>query len=260
MLSFPIFQRLKVLGRGYFWPKSNKQKLLGYYRASNPRNTSFYFLEWLSGVMSVYEKEGKLFTKSLLDGEATELRPVAANCFIHLDKKGYTTEWVLTQNDEGQNVLVGPWMNTTETSTIGAWVPIVLGALALLLVVVGLVAGLVWLIQWFLRRGRSRNLSAMPARMSVWGYAIALTVMFLTIAISAQGFELGNVGGPSVLVFVTSILTVAFSTYAFGAMIRFNQRIPGKADRVFVWVLVGSALLVVGFMLVWGLVGVRTWA
>ncbi len=28
MLSFPIFQRLKVLGRGYFWPKSNCRKSL----------------------------------------------------------------------------------------------------------------------------------------------------------------------------------------------------------------------------------------
>lgn len=239
---------------------SDQEKLLGYYRASNPRNASFYFLEWLAGLMRVYENDGKLFTKSLLDGEASELRPVSANRFVRLDKKGYTTEMTLTQNDEGQKVLVAPWMNTTETSAIGAWLPIVLGALALLFVVIGLIAGLVWLIQWFLRRGKSRQLSAMPARMSLWGYSVALVVMFLTIAVSVQGFELGNLGAPSLMAFVASLLAAFFAVVALVSLVRFNQRIPGKADRVFLWVLVGSALLVVGFMLVWGLVGVRTWA
>lgn len=250
----------KRLPPAYKLADSDKQKLLGYYRASNPRNASFYFLEWLAGVMRVYEKEGKLFTKSLLDGEATQLRPVAANRFVRLDKKGYTTEMALTQNEEGQKVLVAPWINTTATSAIGAWLPIILGALALLLVVVGLVAGLVWLIQWFLRRRKGRQLSAMPARMSLWGYTIALVVMVLVIAVFAQGFELGNPGLPAITVLFASLFTSLFAIGAFISLVSSNRRIRGQADRIFLWVLVGSALLVVGFMLVWGLVGVRTWA
>ncbi len=239
---------------------SDKEKLLGYYRASNPRNASFYFIEWLTGVMRVFESDGNLFTTNLLGGEPTQLRSVAANRFIRLDKKGYTTELALTQNDEGQNVLVGPWMNTTETSAIGAWLPIILAGLALFFVAVGLVAGLVWLIQWFSRRGKARNLTAMPARMSLWGYAIALVSMVMVIAVSAQGFELGNLGAPSLMAFVASVLVAVFAIGAFVSLVRSNRRIPGRADRVFLWVLVISALLVVGYMLVWGLVGVRTWA
>ncbi len=239
---------------------SDRENLLGYYRASNPRNANFYFLEWLSGVMRVFEGEGNVFTTNLLGGEPTQLRPVTANRFIRLDKKGYTAELALTKNDEGKKVLVGPWMNTTETSAIGAWLPIILGGLTLLLVVVGLVAGLVWLTRYMVLQGKNKKMSAMPARMSFWGYSIALTIMVVTIAVSAQGFELGNPGLPAMLVFITSLLAALFAVGALVSLVRSNRRIPGQADRVFLWALVLSALLVVGYMLVWGLVGVQTWA
>lgn len=250
----------KRLPPAYKLTDSDKENLVGYYRASNPRNSSFYFLEWLGGVMQVYEYKGFLFMKNLIGGDAVQLQPVAANRFIRLDKKGYTPEFVVSQNDEGQKVLTGDWANTTETSAIGAWLPLALGMLALFLVVVGLVSGIIWLVRYFVLRRQGQKLSAMPARMGLWGYTISLTVMFLAISAGMNGFELGNIGVSSIIVFVTSILSVAFGAYAFGAMIRFNKRIPTKADRAFLWVMVLSALLVVGYMLVWGLVGVRTWA
>lgn len=250
----------KRLPPAYKLTDSDKGKLVGYYRASNPRNASFYFLEWLGGVTQVYEYKGFLFMKNLIGGDATQLQPLAANRFIRLDKKGYTPEFVVSQNDEGQKVLVGDWANTTETSAIGAWVFIILGGLSLLLVVIGLIAGLIWLIRYFVLRRKGQKMSAMPARMSIWGYAIALTVMFLAISAGMNGFELGNIGVFSIIVFATSVLSFAFGSYAFGALIRANKQIPVKADRAFLWALVLSALLVVGYMLVWGLVGVRTWA
>ncbi|TAE24434.1 MAG: class A beta-lactamase-related serine hydrolase [Cytophagales bacterium] len=238
---------------------ADKEKLLGYYRASNPRNEKTYFLEWLGGVMRVYEQDRKLFIKSLLGGEAEELRPMAPNRFVRLDKKGYTSELTLTQNDENDTVLIGPWMNTTATSALGAWLPIVLGVLALLMLAVTLVAGVVWLVQYVRGRHKARPVSVMPVRMSLWGYALSFAGMAAILASLADGFELGIVGLPTLTVLVASVLTALFALAAAVLLIRSGRRVRSGADRVFLWVLVGSALLVVGYMLVWGLVGLQTW-
>jgi CubicO group peptidase (beta-lactamase class C family) len=237
-----------------------EQNALGYYRASNPRNASFYFLEWLAGVTQVYKKDGKLYLKNLLGDEAMQLRPVAANRFVKLGKDGETTETVLTKNDQGEKVRMGPWVTTTETSTLGAWLPIVLGAWAVLMLATGLVAGLVWVILYWVRQRNGERVSAMPTRMMLWLYALSLVAMIMAVARWADGFELGLMGGPAITVMISSVLIVLFALTALVTLVRTNRRPKLLADRLFLWSLVLSALLVVGFMAVWGLIGVRTWA
>lgn len=244
----------------YTLSATEKDNLLGYYRVSNPRNASFYFLAWLGGIMRVYEADGRLFIKDLLMGDRMQLQPVAPNRFIRLDKKGYTSELTLAQNDDKQTVLIGPWMNTTATTALGAWLPIVLGGLALLLLLVSVVAGLVWLILYVVRRRRQERVSAMPARMTLWLYALSLVMMVLVIALWGDGFELGNPGLPSFVVMISSVLVAFFGLTALVTLARSHRRVSMRADRVFLWALTLSALLIVGYMLVWGLVGIRTWA
>jgi len=240
--------------------ETEKESLLGYYRNSNPRNGSLYFMEWLVGVSRIHGTNGKLSMNALLGGETPGIRPATANRFLRIDKKGYTPEFALTKNDDGEQVFVGPWTNTTKISALGALLPLALAFVALLLLVVAVIAGLVWLIQYFLRRRSQRPINAMTTRMSLWGYAFSILVMALLIVSMANGFELGVFSLPTLVITSTSVLATCFALAAMVSLIRSNRQITSRADRAFLWVLTLSALLVVGYMLVWGLVGMRTWA
>lgn len=242
--------------------KPEKESLLGFYRASNVRFEFSYWYEWLTNVAQIVEQDGTLMMKNLLGGEATPLRPVSANRFIELNKQGYITSWALVHNDEGQKVLTGSFLNMTETTALSAWLPIVLGVFALLMSVIGIVAGLIWLSRYSWLKRRSQQLSAMPVRMPLWGYSLALP-LFLGVAIvqvPANPFTVGVVGVTAVTIFVASILTVVFAIWAFINLIRYRRQIPGRYDRAFLWIGVCSALPVVGYMAVWGIIGLRLWA
>ena len=246
----------------YALTSAEKEALLGFYRASNNRNQVWYGLEWLGVVDRVFEREGTLLIQNLLGGEADTIRPVSAVQFMRQNKKGYTPNLILTRNDEGRKVLLGNFSNSTETSAIGAWLPILLAGFALLMVALSMLAGLIWLIRygWLKRQGRS--FSAMPVRMPLWGYSLSLLTFGGTVAlwISTDPFALGTVNTGSIIIFAASLLTAVFGIWAFINLIRYQRQIPNRADRSFLWIAVFSALLVIGFLAVWGFIGLRTWA
>ncbi|MVM29044.1 serine hydrolase [Spirosoma sp. HMF4905] len=247
----------------YTLTSAEKESLLGYYRASNVRIGLSYWFEWLASIYRVFERDGKLMMTNVLDGEAVPLQPVAANQFIRLEKKGYTPTWALVRNDEGQTVLTNNDFQTmTTTSFIGAWFPLILGGIVMLLAVVSSVAGLVWLIQYGLQKRKRQPISGMPVRMSLWGYSLSLLLFLTTIitGISTDPFTLGLVGAASITIFLTTLLAAVFAIWAFISLVRYQRQIPHRADRIFLWAAVCSALIVIGYMAIWGLVGLRMWA
>jgi CubicO group peptidase (beta-lactamase class C family) len=236
-----------------------KAKWTGYYRSAYPRASMTYFLEWLLGIVQVYERDGQLYTKGLLDGEETPLHHSKGNQFIHMHKEGYTNSYTFTENDEHETVMVTYFNNTRKTSAAGAWIPMVLGVLTLFFTLVGLLAGIVWIIRNFYLSSRGRKLSAFPARMSFWGYSISFVSMALIIITSFEGFSLGNPGGASYAVFVTSILIPIFSLLAIFFFVRDRQLISSRADKIFLYLCLGSAVIITTYLGVWGLIGLRTW-
>ena len=259
MIMKNVPQRLSA---AYRLSDAEKENLLGFYRVSNNRNEINYGVEWLPGVFQVFETDGKLLMKNILDSETMPLRPVSGNQFIRQNKKGYTPTWILTQNDEGQKVLVSNFANTTETSAIGAWLPIILGGFALLVAAMSLVAGFIWLIRYGRLKRTGKTISAMPVRMPLWGYTLSLLTFAVTLFswLSTDPFALGKMAFASVTVFVASVLTAVFAIWAFTNLIRYQRQIPNRTDRAFLWIAVCSALLTVGYLAVWGLVGLRLWA
>lgn len=246
----------------YTLSSTEKESLLGFYRASNVRVGLSYWLEWLADVYQISEQDGKFVMKNLLGGVATSIRPVSANQFIRPDKEGHTPAWALVRNDDRQLVLTNNNFQTiTTTSAVGAWLPIILAGIALLMAIAIAVAGIVWLIQYGLQKRQKQVVTAMPVRMPLWAYAISL-LLFLGAGaywISADPFVLGTVGAASTILFAASALTAVFGIWAFINLVRYQRRIPGRADRTFLWIAVCSALLVIGYMAVWGLIGLRLW-
>lgn len=241
-----------------------KQRWIGYYRPSNFRIAITGWFLQLTGLTHVSEKQGQLVLQDALGGELVPLLPIGPDRALRLDRRGYTTEVVLVNNDADEPVLVGAFgagmtANTaTKTSFWGAYLPMMLGGLSLLLVVLLLVMGVVWLIRavWLHRKGR--RLSGIPVRLALFVYACSYLLMVAGLAQSSD--PLGVVSPLSIAIFVASLLGPLAALGSLVGLIRNYTRLASKVDRIFMTVAVGSALLVVAYMAAWGLVGLRMWA
>ncbi len=239
--------------------EEDKAKWTGYYRSAYPRASMTYFLEWLLGIVQVYERDGQLYNKGLLGGEETPLHHSKGNQFMNLNKEGYTNTFTFTENDEHETVLITGFSNTRKTSAAGAWIPLALGAVTLFFTLLGLLSGIIWIIRHFYLRSHGRKLSAFSARMSFWGYSISFAAMAMIIITGFEGFSLGNPGGASYGVFVSSILILIFALLAIYLYARDRQQVKSRADRLYLYACLGSALIITTYLGAWGLIGLRTW-
>ncbi len=237
----------------------DKAKWIGYYRSTYPRAQMTYFLEWLLNIVRVYEKDGQLYSKNLLGGEANQLHPSGKSQFMNLSKDGYTNSVTFTENDDHETVMIAGFGNTRKTSAPGAWVPIVLGALALLITIAGLLVGIIWIIQFFYLKGKGKSLSAFPARLSFWGYSISFIAMAFLIVTNFTSFSLGAPGPSSYSVFVASLLIAIFTLVAIFFFVRDRHQISSLMGRIFLYLYLASALCITTYLWVWGLIGVRFW-
>lgn len=256
----PVPQRLAP---EYTLTKDQKENWLGYYRPSQFRLAITGWFLGLTELLHIDEENGQLVLHDGLSSEAIRLRPVSPHQVWRMDKRGYTPELTLVRNDEQQPVLVrsfgaGLMANTaTKTSALGAWMPIILGYSSLLLLALSVILGIIWLIRsiWLKRTGR--RLSAIPVRVGLFVYGLSYLV--LMICLSNGNDQLGVVSPLSITVFIVSVLGPLAALGALLSLTRSYSQIPRRADRFFLSVTVISALLTVGYMAVWGLVGMQTW-
>lgn len=239
--------------------KEEMEKFSGYYRSTYPRAQMTYFIEWPLSVTNVFEKEGKLYSQSLLGGDASELQYAGNGQFFELNKEGYTAKLTITTNDEKEQVLITSFGNTRKTSALGAWLPIVIGGIALFFTLLGLLAGLIWLIRYFYLKRKKRILSALSARLSFWGYCISFVSMLAVVVVNSQGFSLGNPGLGSYAVYVTSWWIAIFTISALYFFVRDRKRIPSTLDKIFLFLCMASACCLMAYLATWGLIGIRTW-
>ncbi|MBO0952920.1 serine hydrolase domain-containing protein [Fibrella forsythiae] len=243
--------------------ETQKQAWVGHYRPSNFRLAITGWFLGLTELLRIREEKGNLLMQDGVGSETVPLRPVGANQALRMDKRGYTAQVTLVQNEAGEPVVArsfgsGIVANTaTKTSAWRAWLPLILGHVSLLLLVVMVFMGFGWLIRGIRLRRRGRQLSALPLRVVLVVYAFSYLVMGLCLNMSND--TLGVVSPLSVLVFITSLLGPLAALGALLGLVRSYSRIPGRTDRLFLSVAVGSALLVVGYMAAWGLVGLRIW-
>jgi CubicO group peptidase (beta-lactamase class C family) len=252
-----------TLAPAYRLTQAEKEAWLGYYRPSQFRTAITGWFLGLTELVHIDEEDGQLVLHDGLGSEVIRLRPISPRVVWRMDKRGYTSALTLVRNDEQQPVLVrsfgaGLTANTaTKTSMLGAWMPIVLGHSALLLLELSFLLGFGWLVRsaWLTRRGR--RLSAMPVRLGLFVYALAYLVMVLLLNEGSN--QLGTVSTRSITVFTASLLGPLAALAALVGLLIQYKRIQGRADRIFLSVAVVSALAVVSYMAVWGLVGLQTW-
>lgn len=237
-----------------------KNEILGYYRANIPRNEIFHVLEWIVGVQKVYEDSNRIYTKSLLSGDANELIPNGNNQFIMKDKKGNTPSAIFIKDDEGETIMSSLFQNARKTNALSAWLPLIMMGVATFFVFSGLLWGIIWGIRYFILNNKQRKMSAMKPRMAVTLFSLILIIMVITLAVNINGFGLGNFAAPSIIVFVSTILMAILGVLGLYWLYRSSSTIPNRWDRAFVWVNVLSCFALVAYLAYWGMIGVRFWA
>jgi hypothetical protein len=95
--------------------------------------------------------------------------------------------------------------------------------------------------------------------MSFWGYSISFVVMVILIITNFESFSLGNPGGASYAVFVSSVLILIFSLLSIYFFVRDRQMVSLRADKIFLYLCIGSAAIITTYLGVWGMIGLRTW-
>jgi CubicO group peptidase (beta-lactamase class C family) len=243
---------------------AQKQTWLGYYRPSHFRIAKTGWFLGLTELVHISEEEGKLVFYDGLGSKPVRLRPVGSHQVLRLEKQGYTPEITLVEDGRHEAVLVrafgaGIQANTaTKTSVLGAWLPVVLGHLSLLLIGLCVLLGLGWLGRgvWLHRKGR--RLSALPVRISLFVYGLSYVVML--IFLNGEGNHLGVVSPQSITVFVTSVLGPLAASGALIGLLRGYRQISGRLDLLILSVATSSAMLVVGYLGVWGLIGFQPWS
>ncbi|SFD42804.1 serine hydrolase domain-containing protein [Spirosoma endophyticum] len=243
---------------------AQKQTWLGYYRPSHFRIAKTGWFLGLTDLLRISEEEGKLVFYDGLGSNPVRLRPIGAHRALRLEKQGYTPELTLVQDDRHEAVLVrafgaGIQANTaTKTSALGAWLPVALGHVCLLIIGLCVLLGFGWLGRgvWLWRKGR--RLSALPVRISLFVYGLSYVVML--ILLNGEGNHLGVVSPQSMTVFVTSVLGPLAALGALASLLGRYKQISGRFDWLFMSVATSSAMVVVGYLGVWGLIGFQTWA
>ncbi len=231
----------------------------GYYRSAYPRAQMTYFLEWPLNVIRVFEREGKLMGQPLLGGDLDEFRPMSGSRFAQIDKTGYTNGVTAVKNGD-EEMLILAFGNMRKSGAFAAWLPIVVGGLALLFTVMGVLIGLIWFLRALYLRNNGRLLSALAARLNFWGYSISFVVVVVLVITNFSGFGLGKPNLSSYLVFVLSLAMAAFAVLAVYFWMRDKSRMTSRPDRLLLFFCVASALCITLYCAIFGLVGIRTWA
>ena len=236
-----------------------QKELAGYYRSAYPRAQMTYFLEWPMNLVRVFERDGKLMGQPLLGGDLDELRPLSGNRFAQMDKNGYTNGVTAVMNGEEQ-LLILPFGNMRKTNALAAWLPIVLGGLALIFTLLGVLIGLIWFLRALYLRNKGRQLSAFATRLHFWGYSISFVAMQVLVIVNFNGFDLGKPQLSSYLVFAMSLTMALFTVLAVYFWMRDRRKIPSRLDRALLFLCVASAMCITVYFAAFGLVGIRSWA
>ncbi|QKZ14928.1 serine hydrolase domain-containing protein [Spirosoma sp. KUDC1026] len=248
----------------YAFSKAQKEAWLGYYRPGYFRTAKTGWFLGLTELAHVEEERGQLMLYDGLGSEPTPLRPISPQQVLRLEKRGYTPSLTLVHDETNRPVLVrafGAGLSANaliKTSLLGAWLPVVLGPLCLLLIVLCVLLGIGWLVGGIWRQRQGRRSSAVLVRTSLLVYGLSYLTMVLVLA--GGGDELGVRSLPSLLVFAGSLLGPLAALSALISLLRSYQQIASRSSLIFMIMAVSSALLVVGYMGVWGLIGFQTWA
>lgn len=232
-------------------------RVAGYYQVATPRNQFLNFLYRFAWLWHVWEEDGRLFRRSLLGGEKTELIPVSeaafrtedqpvATLFLVTDERGTT---YLQSGFEGQ---------MRKISALTAWIQPVAAGLALLLMLGSVLVGLVWLVARLLgRMKRVPGSHVVPQFLT----SISLFGGFLLTAVNLKVIDdLVRISVATLAFFLGTLAFALLSAYLAFRLVRPVPTPVGPVlrnwSRIVSIACIGTAI----FLMSEGVIGLRLWA
>ena len=266
------FRDLRIAIRNYLVDRNNTwqepeakavgfdKNILGYYRSATTRNQIARFMDWPTNVVQIKERGGKVFIKNLF-GKERALHIESEKVFRNYSDNGDSSPLLLLKDDDGQTILQKPLggNNYYKTSGFAAWGIILLGGLAMFFMISSILVSLVWLVMWMFGKSiRFKRARVFPF-LAVLSFSAFL--MFFAIA-QIRGDVIENLGTASIWsmgIFVTSVLFGIFSLISLIIGFQSFNHSMHRAARIYFFLASLSCVLVAGYLMYWGIIGVRTW-
>lgn len=228
----------------------------GYYMPINPRSEISYFYEKLFGVQQIRCKEDSVFMMGLLGGETIKFLP--AN---DLNYKSATTGMVnmARVNDP----LAGKVVQVSEQvlkriSPVQVYGLLTVITLWLLFMLIAIVLGFIWPVLFW--RGKIKGRANI--RIRLWPLVASLLILiFSLLVLDANSFE--KMGTISIFSVSLMLLSVGFALASVWSIVTIVKDHKVSMNRLVYWhsaILSVLHLIVTGYLLWHGVIGLRMWA
>jgi CubicO group peptidase (beta-lactamase class C family) len=236
-------------------PAQDPAAWTGTYRLVSHRNAILAFLEYPLAVVRVQSMDGRLYVRAISGGPAFELVPEGPNRF----RLPWQSEasLVFFQQEDGRRVLAGALLYCVEVGPLSAYAPIVLLALALVLMRSATVFAWVWIPRSLFGRLRG-NPYLIVRRLPL----LAVLCLFYAFRLLAAT-PLWQLGTANLRTVGFCLLTWAFailSAASLAMVLRSREWPVGRAVRLHSLAVSLACCGVALYLAAFGILGLRLWA
>ncbi len=234
------------------------QSIEGLYHPINPRQQVSFFLDRIFGVQKLWFEGEKLFRRGLLGGEPTTYYPVSSDLYKS-EKTGFVSL------SRAVDPLAGPVVhaNNTVLKPVAVWlVWFQLGVAALW--VIAIVSSLLYALVWGVRKLRGKVPAGATMYIRLWPLLAGLAMIgFMLLFTRGMSDPFALLGAPTVISVGIMLATIAFALFAILGVYTCVVARDTPMHRGNYWyssITSGIHLLVAGYLLAFGIIGLMTWA
>jgi CubicO group peptidase (beta-lactamase class C family) len=235
-----------------------QREFAGYYSPINSRQQISYFLDRIFGVQKVWFDEDRMMRETLLGGEASGYLAVSRNLFKSEETGVAALSFVV-------DPLVGPVVHSGMTVLKPTSPLVVYGQLGVaVLWGLSIVLSIVFLPIWGVRRLRGKIAPGPAIRIRIWPLFAGLSfVVFAGMLMLGFSDPFKALAAPTFISISIMLATIAFAAFTFAgvhASIIYRNAEMNRGTYWFSTLSSGIQLLVILYLIFFGVIGIMTWA
>jgi len=234
------------------------RELAGYYTPINSRQEVSYFLERVVGVQKIWFEENRMMRKTLLGGSASGYLAMSPTLFK-------SEETGVAALSSVVDPLVGPVIHSGMSVLEPSSALLVFGQLGVAVVWgLSIILSVLFLFIWGVRRFRGKIPPGPAIRIRIWPLFAGLSVIVFASAFML-GFEdpFTTLGAPTLISVTIMLATIAFAVFTFAgvhAAVIYRKVEMNRAAYWFSSLSSAIQLVVVLYLMYFGVIGLMTWA
>jgi CubicO group peptidase (beta-lactamase class C family) len=234
------------------------RELAGYYSPINSRQEVSYFIERVFGIQKIWIEDDRVMRTALLGGEVSSYLAVSPTLFKSVKTGVAALSHVV-------DPLAGPVIHSGMSVLKPTSALLVYGQLGVaVLWALSIVLSIVFLLIWGVRRLRGKIAPGPAIRIRIWPLFAALSVIVFSWA-AMLGFEdpFMIMGAPTFISVTIMLATIAFAAFTFAgihAAVIYRNVDMNRGTYWFSTLSSGIQLVVVLYLMFFGVIGIMTWA